>query len=330
MLYKLDNSTKSDYQKVKRTTLSAAGWNEKDLENLLSKHISDLLSSNALMTIFTERPRQEEPDVLALDSKGELYIFELKSWKSNSENLLQVLRYGQLYGNSIYDELNELYNKKHHGRDLKDDHKKYFSLDEPLATIDFNSRQHFLIVTNGLDQKTIESIVYWKKNGLLIDGIIYWVFEIGKDYYIEFNMYSPLENQLEYENNCYVLNTNYSNNPKSHSEMLKEKKASAYYSGWKEKIEKFQKDDVVFLYQTGVGIVAYGKAEGRLRKNDWEGNKDEEYSMILDDFVILKKPMGASAMKKAANKGFPFRTTMFSIDEESKNLIINEIERIHL
>lgn len=324
MLYQLNKNTKKDYQKVKRTTLKAAGWQEKDLENLISKHIADLISTNALMTIFTERPRQEEPDILALDSKGELYIFELKKWESNSENLLQVLRYGQLYGSSMYDELDELYKKKH-SSNLKDDHKKYFDLDEAIETSDFNDKQHFMIVTNGLDQKTIESIVYWKKNGLSIDGIIYWIFEINNEFYIEFNMYSPIENQLEYENNCYVLNTNFTNNPQSHKEMINAKKASAYCTGWKEKIEKIQREDVVFLYQTGKGIVAYGKADGKLKKKNWNGIIDDEYYMNLDDFKELKKPINASEMKRVANKGFPFRTTMFSIDEESKDALLKEI-----
>ena len=49
------------------------------------------------MTIFTERKGKEEPDILALDKNGDLYIFELKRWGSDQENLLQVLRYGQLF-----------------------------------------------------------------------------------------------------------------------------------------------------------------------------------------------------------------------------------------
>lgn len=34
-----------------------------------------------------------------------------------------------------------------------------------------------------------------------IDAIIYWVFEINGEYYIEVNMYSPIEGYLEYEGN---------------------------------------------------------------------------------------------------------------------------------
>lgn len=168
MLYKLDLQA-IDYKKVNRVTLKSIGWKELDLQKLLSKHIRDFIYSNELMTIFNERPRQEEPDILALDRTGDLYIFELKRWSSKQENLLQVLRYGQLFGNSNYDELNELFQKYSSSKEeLSEVHARYFGLENNacLKNTDFNKQQHFLIVTNGLDQKTVEAISYWKKMGL--------------------------------------------------------------------------------------------------------------------------------------------------------------------
>ena len=70
-----------------------------------------------------------------------------------------------------------------------------------LRKSDFNMHQHFIIVNNGLDQNTVDAIRYWKNNGLSIDAIIYWVFEINGEYYIEVNMYFPIEGYLEYEGN---------------------------------------------------------------------------------------------------------------------------------
>ncbi|WP_312060879.1 hypothetical protein [Anaerotignum sp.] len=332
MLYKLDTQ-KIDYKKVNRVTLNDIGWKEVDLQKLLSKHMQDLIYSNDLMTIFNERPRQEEPDILALDKAGDLYIFELKRWSSGQENLLQVLRYGQLFGNSNYDELNELFQKySSSSEDLSNVHTQYFGLEDGscLKKEEFNQQQHFLIVTNGLDQKTVEAISYWKKNGLNIDGIIYWVFEVNGEYFIEFNMYSPIEGYLEYESNNYVLNTNYSNNKQHNKDMLQEHKAAAYYPGWREKIEKLQKGDTVFLYKSGTGIVAYGVADGKLKKRDCDGKKDYEYYMGLENFVILKAPMSASKMKKTTDQGFPFRTTMFSISDECREDMLREIMRNHM
>ncbi len=61
------------------------------------------------MPIFKERKFQEEADIMALDTNENLYIFELKRWQAKEENLLQVLRYGQLFGNSSYEDLDNMY-----------------------------------------------------------------------------------------------------------------------------------------------------------------------------------------------------------------------------
>lgn len=330
MLFKLNaTNVKDQYQKVKRVSLDKVGWKELDLQNLLSKNIFDLISSTELMAIFTERRYQEEPDILAIDKKGDLYIFELKRWSSNSENLLQVLRYGQLFGGSNYEELNDLYKKyeKQQNSELLIDHQSYFNLNEPLKTIEFNEKQYFLVVVNGIDQKTIEAILYWKNNGLNIDAIVYWVFEIENNYYIEFNIYSPTENLLEYETSKYVLNTNFNNSPEHTEDMLNNQKAAAYWPGWREKIQKLQKDDLVFLYKSGTGIIAYGYADGKLHKAECDGHPDYEYFMKLDGFVKLKNPISAARMKEIAEQGFPFRTTMFSISEEAANKFLDIINK---
>lgn len=327
MLYRLNKEQNRDsYSKVKRVSLADIGWKEKDLEKLISNNIQDFISSNDLMAIFTERARQEEPDILALDKEGDLYIFELKRWSGKKENLLQVLRYGQLFGKSTYDELNCLYQKyqRNNNANLAVDHSVYFSgsVSKPILEDDFNKKQHFLVVTNGVDQETIESIIYWKNNGLNIDAIVYWIFEVSGEYYIEFNMYSQTEDFLEYENNCYVLNTNKQSNERYTDEMLNEHKAAAYYPGWREKIQKFQKGDIVFLYESGVGIRAYGYASGVLNKRPCDGYDDYEYNMALENFIEFSVPISASQMKEITNSGFNFRQTLFSISEDAAKKII--------
>ena len=331
MLYKL-NTKEKDYAKVNRVSLGSVGWTELDLQNLLSNHIQDLISTNELMTIFNERPRQEEPDILALDKNGDLYIFELKRWSSHQENLLQVLRYGQLYGNSSYDELNDMFNKylkdKDSRAELYEIHQQYFDLADSsrISKKEFNLKQHFLVVTNGLDQKTVEAIAYWKKNGLNIDAVVYWVFEINCEYFIEFNMYSPLEGLLEYESNTYILNTNYSNNEQHTEDMLETIKLRHIIRDGEKKSTKLQKGDTVFLYKSGAGIIAYGTATGKLEEQDCDGHANYEYYMKLDKFQELRIPLTASEMKKVANQGFNFRQTMFSISEDCKELLIKEIK----
>ena len=62
--------------------------------------------------------------------------------------------------------------------------------------------------------------------------------------------------------------------------MLAEKKAAAYFAPWKFKIARLKKNDHVFLYRSGVGIVATGKANGKLKKVRYHGqpeHADEEF-----------------------------------------------------
>ena len=132
MIYKLSDK-QGDYSSVRRVSLADIGWKEKDLETLIARNIEDFISSSDLMTIFTERKGQEAPDILALDKKGDLYIFELKRGEGKQENLLQVLRYGQLYGDSNFDELNGFYNDyTDKNADLSAEHTKHFNLSEPV------------------------------------------------------------------------------------------------------------------------------------------------------------------------------------------------------
>ena len=50
----------------------------------------------------------------------------------------------------------------------------------------------------------------------------------------------------------------------------------------------------------------------------------------LGDFTVLKKPLNASKMKELTKQGFPFRTTMFYMSEECKEIIMKEIKKNYL
>lgn len=318
MLYEL--TSKGNHEKLTKTNLKDIGWTEEDLESMLIENIHDFVSERSLMPIFKQRRRQEEPDIMAIDNQGKLYIFELKRWISDKENILQVLRYGQLYGASNYEDLKYMYNKytEQDELSLKANHCKYFGLDEPLEKKDFNLEQNFIVVTNGMDQKSLEAIEYWKSQGLNIDGLIYWVYQIDGKAFIEINRYMPDKNKLDYETNNYILNTNYTNNKNSHNEMLDRKIAAAYVTGWKEKIDKLQEGDKVFLYKSGAGIVALGKVEGKRKSEEWNGKRDDKYYVSLTEFKdVSSNAISASEMKSIRGKGYPFITTMYSIDNET-------------
>lgn len=332
MLFYLDDNNKADLKKVKRTTLANLNWTEKDLEDLIASNISRVISEESLMTIFQERKGKEEPDILALDKHGNLYILELKRWQSDRENLLQVLRYGQIFGKSKYSQLETLY-RKHTGDDtscLLDDHRNKFDLrsDERLEEKDFNRKQVFLIVTDGTDIDTREAVNYWRSTGLLMEAIIYRVYlSESNDKIIEFEAYTPECDEIEFDDDFYILNTNYNNHADDDADMLKNAKAAAYYAPWKNNINKIKKGNKVFLYRSGTGIVAMGIGSGIIEKREYNGDSDEEHFTRLNNFKALKKPLTANDIKQIANNNYVFRPTMFGIDEESGNALWDYIEK---
>jgi hypothetical protein len=92
----------------------------------------------------------------------------------------------------------------------------------------------------------------------------------------------------------YILNTNKNNNKHAEQMMLQEKKCAAFYSPWKYYIDTIEANDIVFLYSSGVGIVARGIATGIVEIRDYEGYPDEERYMNLDRFQLLNQPLSAA------------------------------------
>ena len=94
-------------------------------------------------------------------------------------------------------------------------------------------------------------------------------------------------------------------------------KAAAYFDPWKYKVERLVKGDVIYLYQSKVGIVALGKADGKLVKAPHQGNPahpDEDYSMKLLDFQKVTPPMTAAEVKRVTGVDYVFMQTMFGLD----------------
>ena len=145
MLYKLNVAEIESSERMKVKTPKDCCLKEKDIENFLKSRLGEVVSEDQLMLIGQERRGQEEADLLALDKDGILYIFELKRWESNQENILQVMRYGQIFGRYTYEELEDLA-KRQQKLDgiLKEKHKEYFDLDKELSDSDFNKDQVFL------------------------------------------------------------------------------------------------------------------------------------------------------------------------------------------
>ena len=135
--------------------------------------------------------------------------------------------------------------------------------------------------------------------------------------------------ELEFEKeddvpaNFHVLNTNRRHNEDDQEHMLSLGIAAAFYEPWKYNIDRIKKGDVVFLYENGVGIVAYGKGSGVTQKKDRHEDKDECHYQELDEFVILKRPLSAARIKEILNRNVVFLRTMAGMPDGQK--VLDEI-----
>jgi predicted transcriptional regulator len=124
----------------------------------------------------------------------------------------------------------------------------------------------------------------------------------------------------------HVLNTNKAHSDEDHEWMLAHQAAAAFYSPWKLNINRIKKGEVVFLYENGKGIVAYGRGTGDVQVSDHMGNKDERHYQVLERFKILEKPLSAAAIKKELGRNVVFLRTMSGMPDGQKVLDLIESE----
>lgn len=315
--------------KVEARTLKDVDLSEKDLEILVSKNIQSVIRQTELLVIAQSRKWQEEADILALDENGILYIFELKAWESRQDNLLQVMRYAQIFSEYGYDALNRMWQKfSSQSSSLSEEHTNYFGLDLPLDGSCFNKQQKLIVMTNGLDSDTRKSIQYWFSQGVKISPWVYRVYEIQNKKYIAFEAFGTTDDPYEdLPSKYHIVNTCSKDEMTPHNHMLAKKRASAFYYPWKERIKNIKKSDTVFLYQSGVGIVAYGIAKDNYKVSDWKGDKDEEYYVDLDRFKEVTPPINHSELKEIAGYHVVVASTHTTLRKESGESLIGEIRK---
>jgi hypothetical protein len=307
--------------KARSVRLSYFELDERGLQDILFRALDRLIPDDELLLIMQSRHWREEPDLMAFDAQGTLYIFELKAWESHSENILQALRYGQIYGQYNYEQLDQIFRSFYTGKkSLQDAHQATFDVE--LAKDDFNAKQVFVVMTNGLDHKTREAVQYWRCRGLDVRPWVYRVYcDADHKMLLEVSRFATVDDPYEdIQEGYYIVNTNCRNDTQDHDIMLKEHVAAAFFTPWKEKIARISKGDVVFLYQSGVGIVAVGVANGKLKKRPYQENPDylgEDFSMPLTKFQLIEDPITAAEIKQVCGVNYRFMSTLFSIDEEA-------------
>lgn len=340
MLYLLekDNKTKEpNLQPIALSSLMEAGWREKDLENILSKNLSLVLRENQLMVIAQERQWQEEADILAMDESGTLYIFEIKRTQSDDSNLLQVIRYGQIFGQYAYLDLEAMFRKlpANHDASLAEAHKNHFELAEPLPPRDFNKKQQFVVVTAGVDLKTVEAVAYWREKGLPIATLTYHVYRHGNSHLVEFHSYSPQpEDYIGLLSHDYVINTCLTYIPTAYKNMLAENKVAAY-GGRAAAVDGIQKHDRVFLYHNRVGVIAVGKAKDRVHCVDSD-DPDAVEHFVPVDWVLKADPyeqqdkcVSPGEINRATGGNRKFRLTVFGIPKQDADAIEKLLRQKH-
>lgn len=130
------------------------------------------------------------------------------------------------------------------------------------------------------------------------------------------------DNQQE-KQRFFLLNTNFKNDANDHYKMLENGEASAFYGDWKINIEHLKEGDIVFLYQSGHGIVGYGNADAYLDKREHHGKPAQCYTRKLNDFVRLDNALSARKMKDVTKTDFNFMRTMVQLNKKQGEALLN-------
>lgn len=332
MLYKLNVAEIKSSQRVEIRAPQYFNLTEKDIENFLEPRLDEIVSEDQLMVIGQERPFQEEADLLALDKEGVLYIFELKRQESTEENILQVMRYGQIFGRYTYEKLEDLA-KRQQKLDgvLKEKHKEHFNLSKELSDSDFNKDQVFVLVPNGMDKDTISAVNFWSQKGIRIECSPYRIYDINGEPYIQFDTYNPGDEVIpEYNSRFFIVNTNKTYISDAWQDMINDGltgKASAFYIR-KNSICKISRNSYVYLYHTGVGVIASGIATSDYKAMDYKGDENEEFFVPLkfrwalsDEGQWDMKSPKAWEINEKWNSSYRFRQTVVAITQDMANAI---------
>jgi len=327
MLYKFELNNPEASDKAQIRIPADLGIREAHIESFFAKRLSELISEDDLLLIGRERSFQEEADLLALDKDGVLYIFELKRWKSEEENILQVLRYGQKFGRFDYDELNEFVKRVNQNlTSVQEMHQNHFELDQPLKRSEFNSDQVFVLVTHGADTNTISAMNYWAEKGIKIKCAPYRIYEVEGSPYIQFDTFNPEAEIVSEENTEYfIVNTNKTWDEFAWEHMLEKGRASAFGNRCSA-VRKISKNSVIYLYHTGVGVIARGEAKSGWEQDIYGDDCEEnyiplEFSWVLDQPEWKNKAIAAWRINTELNSGHRFRQTAFAISEEMSKVI---------
>ena len=245
------------------------------------------------MPVFQERQYQAEADIYALNEKGELVIFELKRGSAGEEAVHQALRYAQDAGQWSYATLNNKY-QAYAGikAELIQAHQEAFSLEHALHAKEINNKQHLIVIGSAADESLINSVDYWRNQGISIEFLPYRIYELNGEKFFEFFALPYDKHKNPGDIKGVLFDTNRSYDEDAIWYMMENKRVAAWGDA-KRFIEYIYPGDLVFFSHKWSGIVAAAKVKkGSIKAPD-------EETLYRDvEFVtpILKKGSAIKAM----------------------------------
>lgn len=320
---------------------------EKDLEDLLAKHLLEVLfQGTPLLPFHQEKQGQAVADIYALNQNGDVVIFELKREQAYPGALDQLLRYAGVAGLWSYFEIEQRY-REYPGTDpnlsLKQTHALAFNLerDHELHEDQFNRQQHLWVVGSAAADPLIRSVDYWKSKGLSIDFFPYRVYQLGGKAYLEFfaKPYDQHLNPADRKGVLFDTNSTYDYEGRyGHGclrEMLEKRRVAAYgTSGYA--VLCFQKNDYVFYSHVGTGIVGAATVIGHSVKKIKNPRTVDEWFLDVElltpiptDFTTIPA-MSFGEVKSLLGKEFYWpridKRPYLSIDESQR--LLDELTKI--
>lgn len=255
----------------------------------------------------------EQTDLVALDLEGELWLFELKKVGGEAENLLQVMRYSQVFGALEISDLDELYRRDHPDstQSLTSAFCEWFGCDRNRASEwddKLGKRHHLVVVTDGTDDVTLASVAHWQRHGVDIQAWPYRIYQgRNRSFLLDLpELFIRGKRISRKAAPIFFVNTSRQDEDTSMEKlMLKRECALTCDEPWIYKIVRIPAGARVMLYANGVGVIATGIATS----THWIDTPDEvggskTHLLKLREFRRLKQPLSVQELREIAGKNY--------------------------
>ena len=331
MLYKLASTDRKfdTLQPVEFTDVSNFGKNEKDLENLISNSILEVLfEESGLMPVCQEKQGQSVADIYALDEKGDLVIFELKTGTASRGAVHQALLYAQDAGQWSYETLQKKYRqyKNNENINLREAHQDDFLLEHQLDVKEINNKQRLIVIGSAADDSLINAVDYWKNQGISIDFLPYRIYELNSERYFEFFALPYDRHRNPRDTKGVIFDTNRRYDEKSIWYMMEKRRVAAWGDA-KRYVGRIHPGDIVFFSHRLEGLVAAGRMKkGDIVRPDEETwYRDVEFITPIPHRDQERRAMPFSRVSEITGKSFYWASTIkapYLSNEEAQDLAV--------